>query len=322
MKESIPRNLVKLGSNSLVVTLPKEWINNNNLKKGDTVYAHEQDNQLFLSCLNKPIVPSKEIIVDLEKKSLDLIKSEIITAYINGYDIIKLKGGRVKTESSKLKSIIHDVVGLEIIQQKSDLIIAKELLDLEKTSIQNMLRRIDYIVRGMFDDVISCDHDNDCTHIYERDYDVNRLSYLVFRTVNKAFEYPHIRSSLNLMYMELSDVRIVVQDLERIGDSIKRLSRVYTKNKVEKSNKEFVELVKYFNKVYHETLEAFYKNDHNRAHINELDNNERIKKCINFLHDNPKYFNAEMSYLLRYISRSLRDISRITCNMSRNIFLS
>ena len=89
---------------------------------------------------------------------------------------------------------------------------------------------------------------------------------------------------------------------------------------ISESNKEFLELLKFFLDVYHQTMEAFYKSDKKKAHELELQNNDRIKKCIQFLKDNPKYFNAEISYLLRNISRALRDISRTTCSVLKKIF--
>jgi phosphate uptake regulator len=237
-----PRNLVKLGSNSLVVSLPKEWLKKNNLSKGDILYLKQEKNNIILSNNNRPQTEIKEITIELEKKALARVKSEIITAYKSGYDIIKISGNRIKAESSKIKEIIHDLVGLEIIQQTSKLIVSKELLDLEKTSLSNITHRIDYIVRGMLDDLVTVETKEDAIHIYERDYDVNRLTYLIFRTINKAFEHPSIMYSLKRTYNQLMHIKLVVFNLESIGDAAKRIAKIKYSNK---KDDEVVALIKF-----------------------------------------------------------------------------
>ena len=43
------RRLISFGRSSYVVSLPKEWIGQNNLKKGDLVYLQESGPNLLLS---------------------------------------------------------------------------------------------------------------------------------------------------------------------------------------------------------------------------------------------------------------------------------
>jgi phosphate uptake regulator len=266
----------------------------------------------LLSNKNKPEEEPKEILIELEKKDMSRLNSEVITAYLTGYDIIKILGPRIKKESTKIKSIMHNLVGMEIVQQTSSSLTARELLDIEKTSIKNITRRIDYLIRGMFDDLFTCKSKDDWLHIYDRDFDVNRLSYLIFRTIKKAYDHPYIRQELNMSYDELNEYRSVIFSMETVGDYVKRLAKIYCLRKISDS-KAFYDIGKSFQKKYHDVMETFYKDEKEKAYELEAENEDRIALCKKFLHENPKYYNAELSYLLQNISRAIRDIARNVC---------
>lgn len=313
MKEKlIPRNLVKLGANSLVITLPKNWLEKNKLEKGDIVYMNQKENTILISSTNKIQEQEKEIIIDYKNKTLKELKSELTTAYMDGYDIIKINKQKLKVIPGKIKFMIHDLVGLEIVQQTANFIIARELLDLEKTQIKNITRRIDYIVRGMLDDLLKCDKEDDYLNIFDRDFDVNRLTFLVFRTINKSLTNNSYQQSLKMSIKELMDYKMLVFNLERIGDNVKRLAKI--KCMFNAASVKSVELMKEFADLYLETLEVFYKNDRKKAYKIALENDDRIIKCKEFLHNNQTYLNSELVHLLQNISKELRDIARLTCS--------
>jgi len=312
-----PRTLVRLGQNSLVISMPKEWITKNNLNKGDIVYLRQDSNDLILSTEGKPIFNTREITITTDKKNIKYIKTEIITAYLSGYDIIRIRGERIVKDSQKLKAMIRDLIGLEIAEESREKIIAKEILDIEKTSLDSTFRRTDFLVRGMFEDLLVAKNKEDYRNIYERDADVNRQTYLIYRIVRKTAEYPSLMYSLGLDFNKAMILRRIAFSVEQIGDHIKRLAKVcYFRDISVADEKEVRSLVLLFRDTYLQTLEAYYKVDKATAIKVEIDNENKIHKCRKFLRDNPKYFNAEISYLLQNISRSLRRLARAICEIS------
>ena len=89
------RKLISFGKNSFVLTLPKAWVRSNKLQKGDLVYIKENINNLILYPQQQGDQESKEIIIDVNKKSIRHIQREIIAAYIRNYRRIVLVGEEI-----------------------------------------------------------------------------------------------------------------------------------------------------------------------------------------------------------------------------------
>ncbi|MCX6707491.1 MAG: phosphate uptake regulator PhoU, partial [Candidatus Woesearchaeota archaeon] len=85
--------------------------------------------------------------------------------------------------AASIKLILRNLTGIEIIQQDSERIIAKDLLNINEISIETLIRRMDNITRSMLTDSISCLRKDIYEEIYERDMEVNRLLYLAYRVI-------------------------------------------------------------------------------------------------------------------------------------------
>src|SRR3989338_5717746 len=85
------RKLISFGKGSYIVSMPKGWVEKNNLKKGDLISVSDDGVELVLSAGQQEKKPdSKEASIDVKGKSLDIIKSEIVSSYLNGYDTITI----------------------------------------------------------------------------------------------------------------------------------------------------------------------------------------------------------------------------------------
>ena len=75
------RKLISFGTSSFVVSVPKGWIRENKLKKGDLVYVEDRKDELVLSSGggSKPEEP-KRILIEMDNKELKLIRTEIVSA--------------------------------------------------------------------------------------------------------------------------------------------------------------------------------------------------------------------------------------------------
>ena len=67
--------------------MPKSWVIQNKLKKGDLVYLEGKDNDLILSPRKEnENIEEKSITILVDGKSLRRIQREIISAYIKDYN--------------------------------------------------------------------------------------------------------------------------------------------------------------------------------------------------------------------------------------------
>src|SRR3989344_1272746 len=124
----IIRRLVKAGQASHTISLPKEWLDKHNLKKGDLVYLFEKsDKELMITPENKPEeqLPAKEIIIPVDNKEFSTIQREITSAYINNYNTITLSGDQLTEKAKDIRKMLHDFVALEVADHTAKSIVVR-----------------------------------------------------------------------------------------------------------------------------------------------------------------------------------------------------
>ena len=85
------RKLISFGKGSYIVSMPKSWIEKNNLKKGDLISVSDDGFELILTANHHhKNTESKEITIESIGKNLDLLEAEIVSSYLNGYDTINI----------------------------------------------------------------------------------------------------------------------------------------------------------------------------------------------------------------------------------------
>lgn len=171
------RKLIGFSNGSFIVTMPKSWVERHKLKKGDMLGIEEaKDELIFHVGITEHEKEEKSITINAEDKNINWLKAEIVTAYLNNYNTIEIFSKTIYEDAPLFKGIIRNLSGMEIIEQTSNRIVAKDLIDVSSISIQSIIRRIDVITRSMIDDTILCIQGNcEPKSVIHRDADVNRL---------------------------------------------------------------------------------------------------------------------------------------------------
>ena len=80
----------------------------------------------------------------------------------------------------------------------------------------------------MQDSIENIDEKNH-TYLYERDMDINRLTYLAFRLIKAALNDPALAKTYEMTGLELLHVYSLINSLEKVADQVKRISRCVAK---------------------------------------------------------------------------------------------
>jgi len=124
------RKVISFGGNSHVISLPKKWLDANSLKKGDLIALEENRGEIILSSsTHSGKKEPKSIEISAENKNVDLLKAEIVAAYLNNYDTIEIFSDNLKAKVLEIKSIVRNLAGLEIMLHTTKRIVAKDLLN-------------------------------------------------------------------------------------------------------------------------------------------------------------------------------------------------
>ncbi len=311
------RKVIKFGNNSFVVTMPKPWIDKNNIKKGDIVYVNENGhNELVLAPHSAPDqkVKLRQITINIDSKDMDDIKREINTAYINNYHVIRIEGKNLEKKVRDIRKHLGNLMALEVVEQTNNHIEAKDFLNMRKISIPGTIRKIDAIVRSMITDAKSTFEHDSYENILIRDDDVNRLVSLVVRVSRYALKKPYLVNDIGLTPFDFYRYLIVADALEKIGDETKRISRYLRKTSLSRDEQEsFMQIYSKIENFYQNVLECFYTNDAATA-LKLASTDRKIREeCDSFLY---KYHQNEfmpivaeklksMGYLIHTIGREV-----------------
>ncbi len=258
------RKLISFGKSSYVVSLPKSWVVQNKLKKGDLVYFEENGSNLSLSKREtNQESEERERIVFIDGKDLPLIEREIISAYILNCRKITLKGNEIKTKFKELQSAVQNLIALEILEQTPDSIIAKDFLSMDKVSIPELLRKMDTVTRTMILECCNIFNENTYQTINDRDKDVNRLYFLLYRAVQYNLENPtKAMKNHKLTPVDLMAEHLLAFYVEGIADETRRTARFACKVKFTPSaKKEFEQFLNKVNGYYLNSMKAVYTRD-------------------------------------------------------------
>jgi len=275
------RHIIAFGTSSFVISIPKTWIKDNNLKKGDTVQIENRKDELVITTTNDNLKKEeKSVYIDTDNKSMKRISTEITSAYLNNYDIINISGKNLEKDAPQVKAILRNLTGMEIIKQNATKITAKDLLNLKEISIKIMVRRMDNIVRSMLLDSIDCFKIDRYQSVFERDRDVNRLGFLAQRTIRAAMINQNLAKHYNMSYNELMFSKDIIDKIEKIGDQSKRIARrIQNAKKLTKIETNMLtEIYKKLYDDYTNAMKAYYKKDTSLAYQIEVDTGDVIKK--------------------------------------------
>lgn len=256
------RKLVSFGKSSFVVSLPLNWLRQNQLKKGDLVYFDEKDGNLVLSAKEHRFEEKeKSLVINIDGKSPKEVDRALISAYINNNKTITLIGEEVKSRARDLQLTIQSLIALEIMEQDSRKIVARDFLNLNDVSTKTILRKVDVVIRSMFEDSLNLFEEDNSESIIVRDHDVNKLSFLMFRILRQGLHDPsYLTRKLQLKAAEVLNLWWLTFELESIGDDLKRIARSIKTIKLSPElQQEYKKMLVQIKKAYLEQMKAYYE---------------------------------------------------------------
>ncbi len=258
-----PRRLVKAGSATHTVSLPKTWVERYKLQKGDTVYVGENPGgDLLISATHKatPVEEAKEISIPLDGKALDSLQREITSAYLNNYRTIHIIGETLGENAARVREMLHSFVALEVAEQTDKRITAKDFLDLKEIDVGKTLRRIDMIVRSMLQDSRATLAGSPPESLAVRDEDVNRQYFLLTRLLRSALRHPPTAEFFKMRNDKILSTWYMTVNLENIADDIKNMSalcKTLKGDEVKKANDAYAAV----EQAYLDALKAYFTQD-------------------------------------------------------------
>ena len=155
------RKIQFTGGSTYIISLPKNWVSQNQLKKGSFIRLRSEESGLLTivppsSAIQKRL--DEAIIMISSNDDAEMITRKIVSVYLAGYNSIHIKPLKQQLSSTQRHDIKHFVrrmlVGTEIVTDTSSQLILQVLLSYPELTIQSALRRMSIIATSMHKDAI------------------------------------------------------------------------------------------------------------------------------------------------------------------------
>ncbi|MDV3244045.1 MAG: phosphate uptake regulator PhoU [Nitrososphaerales archaeon] len=225
------RKVLEMGGGTLLVSLPKAWARKNGITKGSTVAVDElSGRKLLVRPIEEAAEKPREAEVEYPKEGLRLTVNDVTGAYLLGYDVIRILGKKVISREDRvaLKTAIGRLIGLEIMDEDSKQITVQFLLEPSAIDPEKIVRRMSGIIEGMIKDTAEGVARGDgklLSLVGERDDEVDRLYFLLVRTIRTAIMHQEVAERYGLAPVDILDYRVLASFLESTGDAMAELSK-------------------------------------------------------------------------------------------------
>ena len=229
LNEKEVRKLQLVGGSTYVLSLPKKWIDELNLKTGDPVSIVKNVNR-SLSILPTGTIQSPKIMksrtVISQKEPVESIQRKVIAMYLAGYQMLEIqsKGGRIQLEHKQaIRDLVRrNMIGTEIVGSTPESITIQILTSLPELSINDALKRMFLLTTTMHRQAIDALKEMDAElgeEITHLDDEVDRFSLYILRNLTLAVEHERILRDIGLKKpSDCISYRIVVKSIERVAD--------------------------------------------------------------------------------------------------------
>ena len=333
------RKLQRLGNISLVVSLPKKWVERYKLRPGDIVYV-DIDETGCLKIVPQSIKSEEEkyedYIIEIDPKmDSKLLKRLITSCYILGYDRVIIKPLKEKLSDQLLESIrqaISEHTGLGILEQDTKNVTLQCFVDVKRFSMKKLMKRlmddtlaIVEILNKAITEKKACylngykDIKNECERFFclgVRQMVMSQIDW----SIAKAAE---IESTIHLLGNRaiFNSIKVIIDTIEEIYKVIFELFDLVNESPV--FYEEMKKAVKNLQEVMEDAFKAFQKKSLLIANetlnkIIDFENKEIeiIEKLLEEFQGNPKITSKIilLNNKTMQIIRELETICRITIN--------
>lgn len=222
----VKRKIIKQANQAYTLTLPINWVRENNLDKKDSeVEISIQDKSLIVTNMgNVALKKEKFSVEDFDER---ILFNKINALYAGGVDEIEISSS--KEISSLLIKCVGQTLGYALVSQSNGKYIIRDIGNGSYSDIDEILKRVFQIVLMFYDsaieDIFGAEKET-LEGIDKRDNEINKFCLYLQRAINKMSCSDPIKGRILFTYSFA---------VEKIGDEILRLWRTNIENDIKKT---------------------------------------------------------------------------------------
>ncbi len=248
----IKRKVIQIAGSTHLVSLPKPWIDQQKILKGDELDLSVEGNKIVVSASSE----SRPETIKVDVSDAHMFSFRFLAAiYKSGYDEVELQLSN-KTSLKELSRQINSMLpGYELVDQHGRVCVIKNISRGLDSEFDTILRKIFLITNSMAKNTYDALKTNDYNLLNDTillEETTNRFCNFCERMLNKR-GYKNAKKT--------SFVYNIVWELEKVTDQFKYLNMYLLDNRNAKLSKETFDLFRRVNALIKMFYELFYKFD-------------------------------------------------------------
>ncbi|MEA3514920.1 MAG: AbrB/MazE/SpoVT family DNA-binding domain-containing protein [Nanoarchaeota archaeon] len=263
------RKVSRIGSSTLMISLPSKWVKRYGVNKGDELEIIEDKDKLIIAT---------EIKVEHLKKELDISKfgkfrkNYISHLYQRGFDEVDIRFEN-REILNMIKDRVNQLLGFEVIEQGESYCIIKNIAGGLDHEFDTILRKIFLMLIDMTESSYNAIKSGEYERLNEiKDLEKmnNKFTDFCIRILNKK-GYPEVHKT-HFLY-------VTTRELEKLADTVRDICNLFIDaKKGTKIKGEILDIFEEATKYLRIYYELFYKFDPNKATYLEDKKREMVNK--------------------------------------------
>ena len=214
------RRLQEIGG-SLFISLPQDWIKTLQLRKGTEILIEKgPNNELHLS-------PNKPAQTDNNTTQLTFgphLYRQLISQYLHGTSFITVQnqGGFSKKQRQEIVDYTNRLMNVEVVEETATKITLQHFHTTD-APLKLLIQRMYFLTHSMFLDLATAKTQAEVESILDRDATVGKIYLNIIMHLRSLLTGKLLTKEYTLV--EILDLRLLIKQIELIGDEIKQLAK-------------------------------------------------------------------------------------------------
>jgi phosphate uptake regulator len=323
------RKVQLTGGSSFVITLPKDWVEAQKIKKNDPLGLIVQPDGTLL--VTQDITEGqyqKEKTFDISDiQEPTYLFRLLVGSYIAGFTVIRITSTARILASVRLvvRDFTQMAIGPEVVEETDNLIVLRDLLNPAEMPFDNTLKRMFVIVKNMHLDAVNALETRNselASEVIARDKDVDRLHWLIGRQTNIILKNASLGRKMGVSTRKVVNSYVISRIIERIGDHAVRMMENAQKITTFSIDPKILSAIGKADtlalSIFDKSIVSFFKGDlkGSNRNIDEVRKLEGLCEGINTLSMNK---DPMVAVSLRYITESIRRSGEYAADISESV---
>ena len=221
------RKVQKVGYSTLIVSLPKDWVEEVSLKQGDIVsFRRESDGGITVYPGLTRERDNFRYVIDADLCDGPNLLTRIITAnYLTGHDTIQIVSKKELSSRhlEEVRAVSRRLTGLGIVEQTLKSVTLQSFVDPTKFPIYGLMRRLQIILSSMLEQAVKSVVEGRMAmaeEVLHMEEEADRIYWMIIRQLLLAVLDRRVAKEVGIEGpMHVVGNRVIAKSLEQMADS-------------------------------------------------------------------------------------------------------